>query len=143
MATTLPSGVPWKTRSPPVDRVWLISAVRFDHSQTTLFFKRPEDTGLFGLAEVLAGDAGEALALLIGQIGHIGVPHAELVRRDVEIPGLRVVDLRLPARRAEQGRTDLHRRPAHRGSQAGILDALAGGGIGSAPGERLYERRRG
>src|SRR2546425_5134817 len=37
-ATTMPSAVPWKTRSPPVDRVWLMSGVRFDHSHATLFW---------------------------------------------------------------------------------------------------------
>ena len=36
-ATTLPSAVPWNTRSPPVVSVWLTSGVRFDHSQAIVF----------------------------------------------------------------------------------------------------------
>ena len=99
-----------------------------------------EDTGLLGTAEVLDGDAGEELTPLVRQIGHVGVAHAEFVRRDVEVAGLRAIDLRLPARRAEQGRTDLHRRPAHRRSKPGVLHPLAGDGVRTAPGDRLHER---
>src|SRR5256885_1564317 len=102
--------------------------------------ERAEDARLLGLAEVLDGDAGVELTPPVRQIGHVRVAHAELVGRNVEVAGLRIVDLRLPAGRAQQRRTDLHWRPAHRRPQPGILHALAGDGIWTAPGDRLHER---
>src|SRR5439155_65805 len=55
--------------------------------------ERAEDARLLGFAEVLNGDAGVELTPPVRQIGHVRVAHAELVGRNVEVAGLRIVDL--------------------------------------------------
>src|SRR5262249_9954535 len=83
-----------------------------------------QDAGLLVATEVLGGDAGKELAALVGEIGHVRVLHAELVRRNIEVAGLRIEDLRLPASAAEERRAHLYGRAAHSRSAARLLGDL-------------------